>query len=104
MAVNANAYGMFSKVQFLNYVYLTQNSDAPVPDAKPGTYIQRLHSRLSSFMPARLAPSAPMTSGVFSMGSNESAALFPGKRARETVLAIQAAETTKKADHTMYLG
>ena len=34
MAVNANAYGMFSKVQYLNYVYLTQNSDAPVPDAK----------------------------------------------------------------------
>ena len=103
MAVNANAYGMFSKVQFLNYVYLTQNSDAPVPDAKPGTYIQRLHSRLSSFMPARLAPAAPMTAGAISMGSSESAALFPGKRARETVLAFQAAES-KKADHTMYLG
>ena len=103
MAVNANAYGMFSKVQYLNYVYLTQNSDAPVPDAKPGTYIQRLHSRLSSFMPTRLAPAAPMTSGAILMGSSESAALFPCKRARETVLALQAAES-KKADHTMYLG
>ena len=103
MAMQANAYNMFAKIQNMNFVYLAQAGDAPVPDAKPATYIQRLHSRLSSFMPPRLAPSAPLTSGACYMGSIESAALFPGKRARETVSALQAAEASKNANHTLHV-
>ena len=102
MALTANAFAMFAKVQGMNFVYLAQHSDAYVPDAKPGTYIQRLHARISSFMPPRQAPSSAFTSGACYMGSTESAALFPCKRARETVAAIQAAEATKA--HSMHLG
>jgi len=83
MAQTSNAFNMFAKVPHMNFVYLAQNSDPPVPEAKPGTYIQRLHARLSSYMPRRQDPPGPLTPGSLHFSSNESAALFPRKRARD---------------------
>ena len=104
MAVHANAFGMFSKMEQMNFVFLVQAGDAYVPDAKPSTFLQRLHSRLTFLIPPKQARSAPLTSGAICMGSVESAALFPSKRARETVMAIQATETVKNANHSLHLG
>ena len=101
IAHHKKAFNMFIDIRDINIVFLAQAHDPVIKDAKPSTYIQRLHNRMSAFMPPRQSSATPMTSGACFMGSVESAALYPCKRARETALAMQAVDKTKEAYHTL---
>ena len=98
VACHVVAYTMFSKIKNINFLNLTQVNDPFVADAKASMFINRLASRISGWIPEKSAPTAPIHTGGFLMGSAASAALFPSKKARETAMAVQAAEDARASN------